>query len=323
MGAIRERIEWRVTNWPGVFPCWNFETISKTTCFQLLFLLHVIDLGSHVCEDGSDIRQAAAPSPSRHALPALAGTRARRRQHQLPPTIAGSMVADDSGDESNDKLSPTEAQDKVLEEFNIKINERLALNEQREEWARLRSLMSDGIEPRLANAIKALDLEEKAASMMEQGYDDPIVIQHLASSPGALAEFAADTGLTIGEASALAFRLRTSAPVTAGSVAAKACLACGATEKVKACSRCKAVFFCNVQTLRWHTQCTNRLRWHTQCTRTLIACLFRAPRSLMHVHCRGVRATGGLSTARVARPQGRMRRSCPQASEAAASFPFP
>ena len=83
--------------------------------------------------------------------------------------------------------------------------------------------------------------------MVEHGYDDVAFIEELAGSDRSLRELANDVGMSLSDARNVACRLRVSAPVKAGEPSFKACLSCGAREGIKACGRCKAVFFCNAE----------------------------------------------------------------------------
>ena len=165
------------------------------------------------------------------------------------------MVDSDDSD-AEPPLPPEEKQkqecakvDKALERVNDKLADR-CLNV---EFARLRELMPPEMEKRLAAAVRAMNLEEKAAAMLEEGYDDPRTIQALSDRD--LCEMADLCGMAADDARALAFRLRTSVPVAPGGDGRqkKRCLVCHKSEGVKACSRCRAVFFCNVdcQKLAW------------------------------------------------------------------------
>lgn len=175
---------------------------------------------------------------------------------ELPASVFEDL-SDDEQEERHDPRDPryeeerkqkqVETTDKVLEDFNKKIPARLEHEEKKKKWAELRELIPEGFDPRLAAALKAFDLEGVAAKMVEHGYDDASFIEELAGSDRSLRELASDVGMSLSDARNVAYRLRVSVPVKAGAPSFKACLSCGAKEGIKACGRCKAVYFCNAE----------------------------------------------------------------------------
>ena len=138
--------------------------------------------------------------------------------------------------------------DKVLVDVNAKFHDRQVDQANREEWARLRTLIPEGMDERLVAAIKAANVEKCSPAMVEHGYDDTACIQAMHDVD--LQDMARDVDMSLNAARFLALRLRTSVPVTAGATIPpeqRRCLVCWKSEKLKACARCKGVYFCGVE----------------------------------------------------------------------------